>query len=115
MLRFCSTVWGHARNMKSLIMASVAVGAVAAPIVLAVSGPNSVAVTVFDFGFNPTNIRVKVGGSVTWNYSSGASEHEIAALMALLPAAFSCPVKCIQHPRSRWLVTTYTTARFIHS
>jgi plastocyanin len=79
MLRFCSTVWGHARDMRSLIMASVAAGALAAPVVFAVSAPNDVTVTVFDFGFNPTNIRVPVGGSVTWNYTSGASEHEIAA------------------------------------
>jgi plastocyanin len=70
---------GYARNLKGLITASVAAGALTVPVVFAFSATNTATVTVFDFGFNPVNIRVPVGQPVTWSYPSGASEHLIAA------------------------------------
>jgi hypothetical protein len=61
MLRFCFTVWGYARNLKGLITASVAAGALTALVIFAVSAT----VTIFDFGFDLVKIRIPVGQSVT--------------------------------------------------
>ena len=78
MLRFCASVWNYARNMKSILAASVAAGALTAPAVLfAVSSNNTV--TIFDFGYDPVSIRVPVGQTVTWSYTIGSTFHTVTA------------------------------------
>ena len=78
MLRFCSFVWDPARNMKSILAASVAAGAFTAPAILFAVSPDST-VTIFDFGFDPGSIPVTAGQSVTWTYPLGSTFHTVTA------------------------------------
>ena len=39
--------------------------------------PTTAAVTVVNNGFNPDNVTIQVGGTVTWTWNSGGVEHNV--------------------------------------